>query len=160
MRGGTARYAARGVLDFAVENPGAGIAAILLGGIALAAVLAPLIAPYNPFDLSSLDVLDAELPPWWREGSDPRFLLGTDAQGRDLLSAILYGTRISLTVGVLAVAIQAAIGIPLGLLAGYQRGQHRQLCQPRRRHPALALDTDDGDHRARSVPRRPRRRRA
>jgi peptide/nickel transport system permease protein len=110
------------VLDFAVENPGAGIAAILLGGIALAAVLAPLIAPYNPFDLSSLDVLDAELPPWWREGSDPRFLLGTDAQGRDLLSAILYGTRISLTVGVLAVAIQAAIGVPLGLLAGYQGG--------------------------------------
>lgn len=122
MRGGTARYAARGVLDFAVENPGAGIAAILVGGIALAAVLAPLIAPYNPFDLSSLDVLDAELPPWWREGSDPRFLLGTDAQGRDLLSAILYGTRISLTVGVLAVAIQAAIGVPLGLLAGYQGG--------------------------------------
>ncbi len=67
-------------------------------------------------------MLDAELPPWWREGSDPRFLLGTDAQGRDLLSAILYGTRISLTVGVLAVAIQAVIGVPLGLLAGYRGG--------------------------------------
>ena len=95
------------------------IAALLLALIALAALLAPLIAPYDPFDLASLDVLDAELPPWWREGADPRFLLGTDAQGRDLLSAILYGTRISLTVGALAVAIQALIGIPLGLLAGY-----------------------------------------
>ena len=122
MRGEAARYATRGVLGFAIENPGACLAAILLGAIALAAALAPLIAPYNPFDLSSLEVLDAELPPWWREGSDPRFLLGTDAQGRDLLSAILYGTRISLTVGVLAVAIQAAIGVPLGLLAGYRGG--------------------------------------
>jgi peptide/nickel transport system permease protein len=57
------------------------------------------------------------------KGSDPRFLLGTDAQGRDLLSAILYGTRISLIVGVLAVAIQAAIGVSLGLLAGYFGGR-------------------------------------
>lgn len=113
---------ARGVLGYALENPGASLAAILLASIGLAAVLAPFIAPYNPFDLSSLDVLDAELPPWWKEASDPRFLLGTDAQGRDLLSAILYGTRISLTVGVLAVAIQAAIGVPLGLLAGYRGG--------------------------------------
>jgi len=68
-------------------------------------------------------VLDAGLPPSWLEGSDPRFLLGTDAQGRDLLSAVLYGTRISLVVGVLAVAIQTAIGVPLGLLAGYEGGR-------------------------------------
>ncbi len=81
------------------------------------------IAPQNPFDLTSFDVLDADLPPSWLEGSDPRFLLGTDAQGRDLLSAILYGTRISLMVGVLAVAIQAAIGVPLGLFAGYAGGR-------------------------------------
>jgi peptide/nickel transport system permease protein len=122
MRERASPVAARGVLGFASETPGASIAAILLAAIALAAALAPFIAPYNPFDLSSLDVLDAELPPWWKEGSDPRFLLGTDAQGRDLLSAILYGTRISLTVGILAVVIQAAIGIPLGLLAGYRGG--------------------------------------
>jgi peptide/nickel transport system permease protein len=68
-------------------------------------------------------VLDAGLPPAWLDGSDKRFLLGTDAQGRDLFSAILYGTRISLIVGLLAVAIQAAIGIPLGLLAGYAGGR-------------------------------------
>jgi peptide/nickel transport system permease protein len=108
---------------FVAERPGAALAAVLLGAIAIAAFLAPLIAPANPFDLSSLDVLDAELPPSWLQGADPRFLLGTDAQGRDLLSAILYGTRISLVVGILAVAIQAAIGVPLGLLAGYAGGR-------------------------------------
>jgi peptide/nickel transport system permease protein len=108
---------------FVAERPGAALAAVLLAAIAIAAFLAPLIAPANPFDLSSLDLLDAELPPHWLQGSDPRFLLGTDAQGRDLLSAILYGTRISLVVGILAVAIQAAIGVPLGLLAGYAGGR-------------------------------------
>jgi peptide/nickel transport system permease protein len=108
---------------FVVERPGAALAALLFGVIAVAAMLAPLIARTNPFDLASLDVLDAELPPYWVQGSDPRFLLGTDAQGRDLLSAILYGTRISLVVGVLAVAIQAAIGVPLGLIAGYLGGR-------------------------------------
>ncbi|MBC8020152.1 MAG: ABC transporter permease [Methyloceanibacter sp.] len=107
----------------AAEHPGGAIAAIVLGAIALAAVLAPLIAPQNPFDLASFDVLDASLPPSWLEASDERFLLGTDAQGRDLWSAILYGTRISLTVGLFAVAIQAAIGVPLGLLAGYAGGR-------------------------------------
>jgi peptide/nickel transport system permease protein len=82
-----------------------------------------MIASQNPFDLTSFDVLDAGLPPSWLAGSDPHFLLGTDAQGRDLLSAVLYGTRISLIVGVLAVAIQIAIGVPLGLLAGYAGGR-------------------------------------
>jgi peptide/nickel transport system permease protein len=108
---------------FARERPGAALAALLLAAIALAALLAPLVAPQNPFDLANLDVLDAEIPPYWLSGGDARFLLGTDTQGRDLLSAILYGTRISLTVGVLAVAIQAAIGVPLGLIAGYAGGR-------------------------------------
>ena len=103
-------------------RPGTVIAVLLLSSIALAAFLAPLIAPQNPFDLASLDVLDAEIPPSWLQGGDPRFLLGTDSQGRDLLSAILYGTCISLIVGLLAVLIQAAIGVSLGLLAGYRGG--------------------------------------
>jgi len=110
------------VCAFALEHPWIVIAAFLLGLIAIAALAAPLIAPQNPFDLASFDVLDANLPPRWLAGNDPRFLLGTDSQGRDLLSAILYGTRISLTVGILAVTIQAAIGIPLGLIAGYVGG--------------------------------------
>jgi peptide/nickel transport system permease protein len=105
------------------DRPLAAVAAVVLGGIAFAAFAAPLIAPQDPFDLASFDLLDAELPPAWVQGGDPRFLLGTDSQGRDLFSAILYGTRISLTVGVLAVVIQAAIGIPLGLIAGYTGGR-------------------------------------
>ncbi len=105
------------------DHPLAAVAAVVLAAIALAALAAPLIAPQDPFDLASFDLLDAELPPVWLEGGDPRFLLGTDSQGRDLFSAILYGTRISLTVGVLAVMIQAAIGIPLGLIAGYTGGR-------------------------------------
>jgi peptide/nickel transport system permease protein len=112
MLGGTAR-----------EHPVVAVAAMVLAVIAAAALAAPLIAPQNPFDLASFDVLDAEQPPLWLKGGDPRFLLGTDSQGRDLFSAILYGTRISLTVGVLAVVIQAAIGIPLGLIAGYAGGR-------------------------------------
>jgi peptide/nickel transport system permease protein len=108
---------------FALGRPGSMVAASLLGISALAALAAPLIAPQNPFDLASFDLLDAHLPPIWLHGSDPRFLLGTDSQGRDLLSAIVYGTRISLAVGLLAVAIQAAIGIPLGLIAGYVGGR-------------------------------------
>jgi peptide/nickel transport system permease protein len=108
---------------FVLERPEGVIAAFFLTLIAVASMAAPFIAPQNPFDLASFDVLDANLPPRWLAGSDPRFLLGTDSQGRDLLSAILYGTRISLTVGILAVVIQAAIGIPLGLLAGYVGGR-------------------------------------
>ncbi len=119
MSGDAIRMRGSALIAFAAESPGAAVAAIVLAVITLAALLAPLIATQDPFDLASLDVLDATLPPIWLDGSDPRFLLGTDAQGRDLLSAILYGTRISLTVGVLAVLIQAAIGVPLGLIAGY-----------------------------------------
>jgi peptide/nickel transport system permease protein len=123
MTGEGSRDRVASVRDFALDRPGSMVAAVLLATIALAALAAPLIAPQNPFDLASFDVLDADLPPFWIQGSDPRFLLGTDSQGRDLLSAILYGTRISLTVGVLAVAIQGAIGVPLGLIAGYVGGR-------------------------------------
>ncbi len=122
MSGRNSQAALGPSLAFLSERPGAALAALFLAAIALAALFAPIIAAQNPFDLGSFDVLDAELPPAWLKGGDPRFLLGTDAQGRDLLSAILYGARISLLVGVLAVAIQAAIGIPLGLLAGTRGG--------------------------------------
>ena len=113
----------RALAEFAARHPGALLAAVSLAAVAIAAALAPLVAPQNPFDLSVLNLLDAEVPPVWQQGGDLRFILGTDAQGRDLLSAILYGTRISLTVGVLAVIIQAAIGVTLGLLAGYFGGK-------------------------------------
>jgi peptide/nickel transport system permease protein len=123
MSAATSRMGPRTLLAFAAEYPGGALAALALGLIAVAVAFAPVIAPQNPFDLTSFDVLDAGLPPSWLDGSDPHFLLGTDAQGRDLFSAILYGTRISLIVGMFAVAIQAAIGVPLGLLAGYAGGK-------------------------------------
>jgi peptide/nickel transport system permease protein len=108
---------------FASEHPGGFAAGVVLCIIGAAAFAAPLIAPQNPFDLATLDVLDAERPPAWLPDSDPRFLLGTDPQGRDMLSAILYGTRISLTVGILAMLIQAVLGITLGMLAGFLGGR-------------------------------------
>jgi len=123
MSGEGERASLASARSFVLGQPGSSIAAAVLAVIALVAFAAPLIAPQNPFDLASFDVLDADLPPFFVDGSDPRFLLGTDSQGRDLLSAILYGTRISLTVGVLAVLIQATIGVPLGLLAGYTGGR-------------------------------------
>ena len=83
---------------------------------------APLVAPHNPFDLASLELTDALKPPVWSEGGDPAFLLGTDDQGRDLLSAILYGSRISLVVGFLSVLLALVLGVGLGLVAGYAGG--------------------------------------
>ena len=95
----------------------------LLAVYLLASLFAPLIAPFNPYDLTQVDILDAELPPLWEEGGDTRFLLGTDAQGRDLFSTILYGTRISLLIGVGAVLLQTVLGVGIGLTAGYFGGK-------------------------------------
>ncbi len=88
-----------------------------------ASLLAPLIAPYNPYDPTQIDLMDSEMPPVWIAEGDERFLLGTDGQGRDLLSTILYGTRISLTIGICAVILQAMLGISIGLVAGYRGGR-------------------------------------
>ena len=89
----------------------------------LAAVLAPLLSPSDPYDLSVIDIMDSELPPQWMEWGDERFLLGTDNQGRDILSTILYGLRISLVIGLGAVALQLLLGIVIGLSAGYFGGR-------------------------------------
>ena len=87
------------------------------------ALLAPWIAPHNPFDLASLDLLDAFTPPAWQAGGKAAYLLGTDNQGRDVLSAILYGARISLAVGVAAVLFAMVLGVTLGLISGYVGGR-------------------------------------
>lgn len=84
---------------------------------------APLIAPHNPYDTTTIDVLDAETPPIWMEGGNPKFILGTDAQGRDILSTMLYGMRISLLIGIGAVCLQALLGVVIGLIAGYFGGK-------------------------------------
>jgi peptide/nickel transport system permease protein len=88
----------------------------------LGALLAPWIAPHNPFDLATLNLGDAFKPPAWAEDGDPLFGLGTDDQGRDVLSAIMYGARISLLVGVCAVVFSTLVGVSIGLLAGYLGG--------------------------------------
>ena len=95
----------------------------VLVALLTASFSAPLIAPYDPYDPLQIDIMDAELPPSWLGQGDPRFLFGTDAQGRDLLSTILYGTRISLTIGICAVLLQAFLGVSIGLMAGYFGGR-------------------------------------
>ena len=96
--------------------------AVFLGYVALA-LLSPWIAPHDPYDQASYDIMDAELPPSWLEGGDERFLLGTDNQGRDILSTMLYGSRVSLTIGLFAVGLQLVLGIVIGLFAGYAGGR-------------------------------------
>ncbi|NDV25718.1 ABC transporter permease [Desulfovibrio sp. JC010] len=80
---------------------------------------APLIAPFNPYSAHSIDIMNAEIPPSWLPGGDSSFLLGTDAQGRDLYSTMLYGMRVSLIIGIGAVCLQAFLGIMVGLVAGF-----------------------------------------
>ena len=88
----------------------------------VSALFADWVAPHNPFDLATLDLSDARLPPAWVEGGSTKFLLGTDDQGRDILSALIYGSRISLSVGLASVILSVAIGVSLGLLAGFRGG--------------------------------------
>ncbi len=97
---------------------------VLLVVLALAgAVLAPLISPQDPYDLSQLDIMDARLPPGSQSGAGFTLLLGSDGQGRDMLSGILYGLRLSLIVGVGSAAFAAVLGTSVGLLAAYAGGR-------------------------------------
>lgn len=91
--------------------------------IILIAIFAPWLAPQNPYDLATLDVLDARLAPGEQAGSGMTFLLGSDEQGRDILSAVMYGLRISIGVGVLSTVIALLLGATLGLLAGFLGGR-------------------------------------
>ena len=100
--------------------------AMLAAGVALVcvfcALFAPLVAPHNPFDLATLELSDSMLPPSWMEGGQAKYLLGTDEQGRDVLSALFYGARISILIGGASVVLSVLIGVVLGLLAGYAGG--------------------------------------
>lgn len=97
-------------------------ALVLLGLLVLAATLAPWIAPQNPYDLAQLSLLDSRLPPLARSSAGAIRWLGTDDQGRDMLSAILYGLRTSLAVGLASTALAFAIGVSLGLAAAWYTG--------------------------------------
>jgi len=104
------------------RSPVAVISAMVVAICIVAAVLAPLISPYDPFDLASLSLMDSLRPPAWAGEGDRAHLIGTDDQGRDLLSAIMYGTRISMVIGAFAIAFALSVGITVGLIAGYMGG--------------------------------------
>lgn len=104
------------------EHPSAIFAAGLLFIVAVTAFLAPWITPQNPYDLAALELWNSEIPPIWEDGGQWPYLLGTDTQGRDILSAVLYGSRISLIIGFASVILALAVGLSLGLIAGYFGG--------------------------------------
>ena len=105
------------------KNPVAVASMCIFVVIVIMAILAPLIAPFDPYDPAQIDIMNSEYPPVWIDGADPQFLLGTDDQGRDLWSTILYGTRLSLMIGLCAVTLQAVLGISIGLISGYVGGR-------------------------------------
>ena len=103
-------------------SPMAVAAAVVAFICIFCAVFANVVAPHNPFDLATLELADARLPPAWSAEGSRKFLLGTDDQGRDILSALMYGARISLVVGLFSVLLSVVIGVALGLLAGFVGG--------------------------------------
>ncbi len=104
------------------QSPMAMGAALVAFICVFCAVFAGWVAPHNPFDLATLELGDARLPPAWSRDGSSKYLLGTDDQGRDILSALMYGARISLAVGFASVLLSVAIGVALGLLAGFVGG--------------------------------------
>lgn len=105
------------------HNPVAIVATLILSVMLIASFGAGWIAPHNPFDLATIDLMDALKPPVWDEEGTSKYMLGTDSQGRDLLSALMYGTRVSLLIGLAAVIGAMFIGIALGLISGYAGGK-------------------------------------
>ena len=110
-----------------IKSPTAVISTVILITIFLCSFFVELIAPFNPFDPSSLDLMEAFTPPSWSKDGMPKFLLGTDGQGRDMLSTILYGSRISLIVGFAAILFSLILGVSLGLTAGYFGGKYEMI---------------------------------
>ena len=103
-------------------SPMAMVAALIALVCVFCSVFAGWVAPHNPFDLATLELSDARLPPAWSEHGTTKYLLGTDDQGRDILSALIYGARISLVVGLASVLLSVVVGVGLGLLAGFRGG--------------------------------------
>jgi peptide/nickel transport system permease protein len=99
------------------------VSAVVALALVVVAFAAPWIAPHNVLDLAQIDLKDSMLPPAWMEGGNAAFLLGTDEQGRDVLSALMYGARISLFVGGASVILSVLIGVSLGLISGYIGGR-------------------------------------
>ncbi len=104
------------------NSPTAIVAALIAAVCVFCALFAGWVAPHNPFDLTTLELSDARIPPVWSEEGGWKYILGTDDQGRDILSALMYGARISLIVGLASVALSVVVGVGLGLLAGFKGG--------------------------------------
>ena len=109
--------------DSFTTNRTAMVSASVLLVFMFIAATAPLLAPYDPWDQTQFDLMDSEIPPLGTEGADRRFVLGTDAMGRDMLSTMLYGTGISIAIGLFATLMQCLIGVSIGLFAGYFGGR-------------------------------------
>ncbi len=105
------------------RSPVALLSSLILLVCVVCAVFAPQIAPHNPLDLATLNLMDATLPPAWMAEGSSKFLLGTDGYGRDILSALFYGARISLFIGLGSVLLSMVLGVSLGLLAGFVGGK-------------------------------------
>jgi peptide/nickel transport system permease protein len=105
------------------HSPVAMAAALVAFVMVFAAAFAQWVAPHNPFDLATINLMDASLPPAWEAQGNPRFWLGTDDQGRDVFSAILFGMRVSLMIGIASVVLSIILGVGLGLLSGYVGGR-------------------------------------
>jgi peptide/nickel transport system permease protein len=112
------------------RNPVAVVSLMIFAVITLLALFAPLLAPFDPYDPAQIDIMNSEYPPIWVQGSDPQFMFGTDDQGRDLWSTILYGTRLSLLIGLCAVCRRAS---------GQSADAHG-------RYPVVVFNTDGCDH--------------
>ncbi|MGE5149020.1 MAG: ABC transporter permease, partial [Rhodospirillaceae bacterium] len=101
--------------------------AIAAAAIAIVCVFCALfanwVAPHNQFDLATLELGDSRLPPVWQAGGSSKYLLGTDDQGRDILSALMFGARISLFVGIASVLVSMLVGVALGLVSGFVGGK-------------------------------------
>ena len=105
------------------RSPTAVAGALIVLFVLLVALIGPYFTVQDPYNMAELQLADAYKPPFWMEGGDPKFLLGTDQQGRDMVSAIVYGSQVSLVIGLLGTLMASAIGIVLGLVSGYFGGK-------------------------------------
>ena len=110
-----------------IKSPTAIVSSVILVIIFFCSFFVEFVAPFNPFDPSSLSLMEAFTPPSWSEKGVAKFILGTDGQGRDMLSTILYGSRISLIVGFSAILFSLILGVTLGLTAGYFGGKYEMI---------------------------------
>jgi len=123
MTGALGRFLDGDIFHSFKRSPLVITAATIFAVIVLAALFAPWVAPHNPFDLRTLNLLDAFTPPSWTDRGNKTYFLGTDDQGRDVISAIIFGSRMSIVIGLAATVLAMLVGVTLGLVSGYVGGK-------------------------------------